>query len=96
MNQAMPKFEHTTEPPRSPIKALREALAEVPGEVSRSRCGCTWKRVEKFPWHGAVLHGDLLIRYCDWHEWYASLSPHQKRELSSQQRQVRREGRPPC
>jgi len=70
-------------------KELREELESIPGEVSTSKCGCTWKRVKNFSFRGVVMRGDLLVRYCEWHAWYAKSPLHQKREISRQLRQAR-------
>jgi hypothetical protein len=86
----------TTEPVDSPIRALRESLASVAGKISRSACGCTWKKLHDHRVCGVVLRGDVLIRYCGWHEWYAQLPLYQKVLLERQRRQVRIAGRPSC
>jgi len=69
------------------LGSLREALRGVPGEESTSPCGCDWKRVSNFRSGGVVLSGDILIRRCPWHAWYATLPIAQQKILSKQQRQ---------
>ena len=66
------------------LETVREALRGVPGEASTSACGCEWKRVSNFRYGGVVMSGDILIRRCHWHEWYATLPIAQQRILSSQ------------
>ena len=96
MTVTVPIRVRTTEPADSPVRALREILSGVPGKITRSRCGCVWKRVTGHRDRGVVVSGDLLIRRCSWHEWYAALPDEQKRRLAPQRAAVRSEGRTAC
>jgi hypothetical protein len=75
------KPESMKEPADSPNVALRAALVGVDGPESTSDCGCRWKRVRDWHYLGASISGDVIVRYCPWHVWYASLTDVQKREV---------------
>jgi hypothetical protein len=90
------KPESMTEPADSPRVALRVALVGVAGPESTSDCGCRWKRVRDWHYRGATICGDVLTRFCPWHEWYSSLPVEQQREVAVQRRvEMRRLGRMP-
>ena len=57
---------------RDVLADVREAVACVPGESSTSSCGCEWKRVapRTFCYHGAWVSGDVLTKFCAYHEWH--------------------------
>lgn len=70
------------------LSSVREALAAAPGETSLSRCGCKWKRIAPgtFRLHGVWVSGDVLVRHCDYHEWYHEQPLEVQRQLSRQAR----------
>jgi hypothetical protein len=61
---------------------LRAAIANVPGEEFTTPCGCRWKRVSKWLYHGLSISGDVLTQQCVWHRWYSSLSIEMQRKVN--------------
>lgn len=67
---------------------VRAAIEGVPGEDSRSLCGCEWRRVapRTFCYHGTWVSGDVLTRQCAFHAWYGQQPPEVQRQVGRQER----------
>jgi len=70
------------------LYSVREALAAAPGETSLSRCGCKWKRIAPgtFTLCGVRVSGDVVVKFCDYHEWYHEQPLEVQRQLGRQAR----------
>jgi hypothetical protein len=70
------------------LEELRLALVGVPGDLSVSSCGCTWKRVPPgtFVHHGVRVSGDVLVRHCDFHAWLSAQPVELQRQVGRQSR----------
>jgi len=66
---------------------LRAELVGV-GEHSQTSCGCEWVRLPKggYSLRGVSISGDVLVRQCEYHDWYSHLSVGQQREVERQRR----------
>ncbi len=51
---------------------VRKMLDGLPGEPSRSECGCLWKRVTDLKIGDATISGDVVVGFCEQHAWEAS------------------------
>lgn len=82
---------HDNERPSQVVDArteIRKLLDGLPGEPSRSACGCLWKRVKDLQVGDVVISGDVVVGLCEQHDWESQQPSEVVRRLNQQRREI--------